>query len=251
MKGSGKIYFASDFHLGLKTGTSPIEREKEVTGWLKNIAGEADEIYLVGDIFDFWWEYKLVVPRGFTRFLGAISELTDKGIPVHFFTGNHDMWVKDYLAKECGMIIHTDPLTTSFNGKIFHIAHGEGLGSRNLPYKLLLKVFHNKILRRLYSSLHPSIGVGIGHRWSLSSRLGKGIRLEFLGEENEDLIRYAGSVSEREKIDHFIFGHRHLAMTYKMKEGSEICFLGDWIHHSSYAEWDGSALTLRTLDHKI
>ena len=251
MKGSGKIYFASDFHLGLKTGTSPLDREKEVAGWLKKIAGEADEIYLVGDIFDFWWEYKLVVPHGFTRFLGTIAELTDKGIPVHFFTGNHDMWVKDYLVKECGVIIHTTPLTTSFNGKLFHIAHGEGLGSRNFPYKCLLNIFHNKILRKLYSSLHPSIGVGIGHYWSLNSRLGKGIKLEFMGEENEDLIRYAEMILEKEKIDFFIFGHRHLAMTYKMKECSEICFLGDWINHSSYAEWDGSTLTLRTLDQSI
>ena len=245
MKGSGKIYFASDFHLGLKTGTSPLERERKVIGWLKQISSDADEIYLVGDIFDFWWEYNLVVPRGFTRFLGTISELTDKGIPVHFFTGNHDMWVKDYLANECGMIIHTSPLTETFDGKRFHIAHGEGLGSVNLPYKLLLKIFHNKTLRKLYSSLHPSIGVGIGHRWSLSSRLGKGKNLDFLGEKNEDLIRYADSIQEHEEIDYFIFGHRHMAMTYKMKDGSVICFLGDWIYHSSYAEWDGSALTLK------
>lgn len=248
MKGSGKIYFASDFHLGLKTGTSPLERERKVAGWLKQISADADEIYLVGDIFDFWWEYKLVVPRGFTRFLGTISELTDKGIPVHFFTGNHDMWVKDYLSDECGMIIHTSPLTTSFNGKIFHIAHGEGLGSRSLPYRILLKIFRNNPLRMLYSSLHPSIGIGIGHRWSLSSRLGKGIRLEFLGEENEDLIKYAGEVAGKDKVDYFIFGHRHLAMTHKLNEETEICFLGDWINHSSFAEWDGKSLTLKTLD---
>ena len=248
MKGSGKIYFASDFHLGLKTGTSPLERERKVTGWLKQISEEADEIYLVGDIFDFWWEYKLVVPRGFTRFLGTISELTDKGIPVHFFTGNHDMWVKDYLSDECGMIIHTSPLTTTFNGRRFHIAHGEGLGTTSLLYKILLKIFRNKPLRILYSSLHPSLGVGIGHRWSLSSRLGKGIRLEFLGEENEDLIKYAGSITEKEKIDYFIFGHRHLAMTYKLNEDCVICFLGDWINHSNFAEWDGNTLTLKTLD---
>lgn len=248
MKNSGKIFFAADFHLGLKTGTPPLDRERKVVGWLNDIAGEAKEIYLAGDIFDFWWEYKLVVPRGFTRFLGTVSELTDKGIPVHFFTGNHDMWVKDYLVKECGVIMHTTPLTATFNGKKFHIAHGEGLGSMSLLYKLLLKIFHNKPLQILYSSLHPLIGVGIGHRWSLSSRLGKGIRLEFMGEENEDLIKYAASIQEHEKIDYFIFGHRHLAMTYKMKEGAEIIFLGDWIKHSSYAEWDGSTLTLKTLD---
>ena len=251
MKTPGKIYFASDFHLGLKTGTPPLEREKKVVGWLNEISEDASGIYLVGDVFDFWWEYKLVVPRGFTRFLGTISALTDKGIPVHFFTGNHDMWVRDYLTGECGVIMHTSPLTTEFNGKRFHIAHGEGLGSKSLPYRILLKIFRNKPLRILYSSLHPSIGVGIGHRWSLSSRLGKGISLEYLGEEKEDLIRYAQSVASGEKIDYFIFGHRHLAMTYKMKEGSEIYFLGDWINHSSFAEWDGSRLILKSVGQSI
>jgi UDP-2,3-diacylglucosamine hydrolase len=245
---SDKIFFASDFHLGLNTGTNPLEREKRIVNWLDNIAHEAREIYLLGDIFDFWWEYKLVVPRGFTRFLGKIAAITDSGIPVHFFTGNHDMWVGDYLTKECGIEIHTEPLTTSFNGKIFHLAHGEGLGTKNFGYKILLCIFRNKPLRVLYSAMHPSIGVGIGHRWSLNSRLGKGISLEFLGEEKEDLIRYAGSVSAGEKIDYFIFGHRHLAMKYKMKDGGEIVFLGDWIKHSSYAEWDGINLNLKMFD---
>jgi UDP-2,3-diacylglucosamine hydrolase len=245
---SGKIFFASDFHLGLNTGTNPLDREKRIVNWLDKIAPEAKEIYLLGDIFDFWWEYKLVVPRGFTRFLGKTAAITDSGIPVHFFTGNHDMWVGDYLTKECGIEIHTGPLTTSFNGKIFHLAHGEGLGTKNFGYKILLCIFRNKPLRILYSAMHPSIGVGIGHRWSLNSRLGKGISLEFLGEENEDLIRYAGSVSAGEKIDYFIFGHRHMAMKYKIKDGGEIVFLGDWIKHGSYAEWDGNNLNLKMFD---
>jgi UDP-2,3-diacylglucosamine hydrolase len=242
-----KIYFASDFHLGLRAGPPPVEREKKVVGWLNSIAPDAEEIYLLGDIFDFWWEYKLVVPRGFTRFLGTVAEITDSGIPVHFFTGNHDMWVGDYLSSECGIIIHKTPYTTIFSGKKFHLAHGEGLGTRDLGYKILLSIFRNKPLRFMYSSLHPSIGVGIGHRWSLNSRLGKGITKEFLGEEEEDLIRYAKSVLENDEIDYFIFGHRHLAMTYKLKEGVEILFLGDWIKNGSYAEWDGNALTFKTL----
>jgi UDP-2,3-diacylglucosamine hydrolase len=245
---SGKIFFASDFHLGLNSGTPPLDREKKVVRWLDQIANEAAGIYLLGDIFDFWWEYKLVVPRGFTRFLGKIASITDSGIPVHFFTGNHDMWVGNYLSKECGIIVHTEPLTATFNGKKFHLAHGEGLGNNNLGYKILLKIFHNKTLRILYSAMHPSLGVGFGHRWSLSSRLGKGITMDFLGEEKEDLIKYACSVSANEKPDYFIFGHRHLALTYKMKQGGEIVFLGDWIKHSSYAEWDGSALVLKSLD---
>lgn len=248
MRETGKIYFASDFHLGLPAGTPPVEREKKVVSWLKSIVHDAKEIYLIGDIFDFWWEYKLVVPRGFTRFLGTASEITDSGIPVHFFTGNHDMWTGDYLSGECGMTIHTTPYTTEFNGKRFHLAHGEGLGTRNSGYKILLSIFRNKPLQVMYSALHPSIGIGIGHRWSLNSRLGKGITKEFLGEENEDLIRYARTVTENDKIDYFIFGHRHLAMTYALKAGTEILFLGDWIKNGSYAVWDGKTLNLKIVD---
>lgn len=248
MKDKSKIYFASDFHLGLKAGTAPLEREKRVVRWLNSVAADAREIYLLGDVFDFWWEYKLVVPRGFTRFLGTVAELTDSGIPVHFFTGNHDMWVGNYLAGECGLTIHTDPVTVSLGDKRFHLAHGEGLGTKDTGYKILLSVFRNKPLRVLYSALHPSLGVGIGHRWSHSSRLGKGISKEFMGEEKEDLIRYAKSVLKKEKIDYFIFGHRHLAMIYDLKEGAEIIFLGDWIKHSSYAEWDGTDLLYKEID---
>jgi len=245
---SGKIYFASDFHLGLPTGSSPLEREKKVVGWLNSVANDAAEIYLLGDIFDFWWEYKLVIPRGFTRFLGTLSSITDKGIPVHFFTGNHDMWAGNYLSDECGLIIHKSPLTTTFSGRKFHLAHGEGLGSKSKGYKILLSIFRNKPLQVMYSALHPSIGIGIGHSWSLHSRLGKGITKEFLGEDKEDLIRYAKSILETEKIDYFIFGHRHLAMRYNMNGGTEIIFLGDWIKNGSYAEWDGENLSFKVLE---
>jgi UDP-2,3-diacylglucosamine hydrolase len=245
---TGKIYFASDFHLGLSAGSPPLEREKRVVRWLNSIISDAKEIYLIGDIFDFWWEYKRVVPRGFTRFLGTISAITDSGIPVHFFTGNHDLWAGDYLSGECGMIVHKGPLTSVFNSKKFHLAHGEGLGTKDSGYKVLLSIFSNKPLQAMYSALHPSIGVGIGHRWSLNSRLGKGINRPFLGEEKEDLVRYAKSVLERDNIDFFIFGHRHLAMTYKMNNDSEIVFLGDWIGKGSYAEWDGANLRFNILN---
>lgn len=244
----GKIFFASDFHLGLKAGSPALDREKRVVAWLDKIAPQAREIYLLGDVFDFWWEYRLVVPRGFTRFLGTLSSMTDSGIRIHFFTGNHDMWISDYLSGECGLIIHTSPITTDFDGKKFHLAHGEGLGNSNFAYKILLKIFRNKPLRVLYSSLHPRIGVGIGHTWSLNSRLGKGISLDFSGEEKEDLLRYARQVTEKEKIDYFIFGHRHLAKQIKLKEGSEVIFLGDWIRNSNYAEWDGNNLIFNLSD---
>ena len=244
---TGKTYFSSDFHLGLATGSPPVDREKKVVKWLNSIAMDAKEIYLLGDIFDFWWEYKLVVPRGFTRFLGTVSSITDSGIPVHFFTGNHDMWVGDYLTGECGMIIHTAPFNTILDGKKFHLAHGEGLGTKSKGYKILLSIFRNKPLQAMYSALHPSIGIGIGHRWSLNSRLGKGITKEFLGEENEDLIRYARSILEDDEINYFIFGHRHLAMIYRLQPETEIVFLGDWIKNGSYAVWDGDALDFKKL----
>jgi UDP-2,3-diacylglucosamine hydrolase len=242
VKDTGKIFFASDFHLGLKAGSDPIDREKKVVGWLNMIAPEAKEIYLLGDIFDFWWEYKLVVPKGFTRFLGTVASLTDSGIPVHFFTGNHDMWMGRYFTDECGVETHTSPVTKLIDGKKFHLAHGEGLGTKNTGYKILLWIFRNKPLRIMYSALHPSIGVGIGHKWSLSSRLGKGITLGFMGEEKEDLLKYARSVLLNDNIDYFIFGHRHLGMTLKFDGGAEIVFLGDWVKDGSYAVWNGNDL---------
>ena len=248
MKKDKKIFFASDFHLGLKAGTDPIEREKKVVRWLKAVAPEAGSIYLIGDIFDFWWEYKLVVPRGFTRFLGVLSEMTDSGIPVHFFTGNHDMWISDYLSKECGLNLHTKPLTFDTDNKSFYLAHGEGLGSKDTGYRILLSIFRNKPLRVLYSALHPSIGIKLGHMWSLNSRLGKGIRREFKGEDHEALIIHAKSVLKEKQIDFFIFGHRHLALKYHLKEGSEIIFLGEWLSGSSYAVWDGEELILKNQD---
>jgi UDP-2,3-diacylglucosamine hydrolase len=241
----GKIYFASDFHLGLKAGPDPAGREKKVVRWLNSVAPDAREIYLLGDVFDFWWEYKLVVPRGFTRFLGTISNITDSGIPVHFFTGNHDMWVNGYLSGECGVIIHTEPETRNLDQRIFHLAHGEGLGSKNTGYHILLSIFRNKPLRVLYSAMHPLIGIGIGHKWSLNSRLGKGISLDFLGEDKEDLIRYSKKILKEDPIDYFIYGHRHLALSHKLNEGPEIIFLGDWVYNGSFAEWDGTQLVLR------
>jgi UDP-2,3-diacylglucosamine hydrolase len=244
VKEKGKIFFASDFHLGLKAGSDPAERERKAVQWLNTVAPEARAIFLLGDIFDFWWEYKLVVPRGFTRFLGTVSSITDSGIPVHFFTGNHDMWITDYLPGECGIIVHSAPETFDFDGRKFHLAHGEGLGSESRLYRTLLAIFRNRPLRFLYSIIHPRIGIAIGHAWSLNSRLGKGEKLEFLGEEKEDLIRYSKEVMNESKIDFFIYGHRHLAMKYALNGGSEILFLGDWISRGSYAVWDGSLLDL-------
>ena len=243
-----KIFFASDFHLGLPTGSDPMDREKKVVKWLNSVAQEAKAIFLLGDIFDFWWEYRFVVPKGFTRFLGTVASITDAGIPVHFFTGNHDMWMGEYLTRECGVIIHTDPFLTSFDGKNFYLAHGEGLGTKDVGYKILLTLFRSKTLRTLYSAIHPTIGMGIGHRWSLKSRLGKGISKEFMGVEKEDLFRHSREILRTQKIDYFIYGHRHLPMSVEVSNGSVITILGDWIKIGCYAEWDGKELLLKNTD---
>jgi UDP-2,3-diacylglucosamine hydrolase len=248
LKEENKIYFASDFHLGLPAGSNPLDREKRIVKWLNTIAPVAKEIYLLGDIFDFWFEYKLVVPKGFTRFLGTIASITDSGIPVHFFTGNHDMWVGKYLIDECGIIIHSVPLFATFNGKNFYLAHGEGLGSNDRGYRILLSIFKNRPVQVLFSTLHPAIGVGIGQKWSLNSRLGKGISLAFLGEDKEDLIRHSKNILENNLVDYFLYGHRHLAMTYKLQQGAEIFFLGDWFRKGHFVEWNGIELKLRTVD---
>jgi len=239
-----KTYFASDFHLGLKAGTDPAAREKKVVAWLNGIAPEANEIYLLGDVFDFWWEYGKVVPKGFTRFLGTISCLTDAGIKIYLFPGNHDMWIGDYLIKECGVEIFREPVIRNLDGKKFYLAHGEGLGSSDPWYKILLWLFRNKTIQRLYSGLHPAFGVSIGHRWSMSSRLGKGISLPFMGEEKEDLFRHSRTLLEKEDIDYFIYGHRHLPLIYNLPGGQVIVILGDWIESPGYAVWDGTELRL-------
>lgn len=238
-------YFASDFHLGLKAGTDPMERERRVVKWLADVSSTAKSIFLVGDLFDFWWEYKKVVPKGFTRFLGKISELTDSGIEIHFFTGNHDMWIGDYLEKECGMILHTGELRFELDGRRFCVAHGEGLGVNDRRYLALLWLFRNKTLRKIYSMLHPRFGIALAHRWSRNSRLSKSFSREFRGEENEPLVRYARETLQHDNIDFFIFGHRHLALDMPLSEQNRMIILGNWFNAPVYADWNGEEMTLR------
>ncbi|MFZ2351391.1 MAG: UDP-2,3-diacylglucosamine diphosphatase, partial [Bacteroidales bacterium] len=190
-----KAYFASDFHLGLAAGTDPRECEQRVTAWLDRVSKDAESVWLLGDVFDFWWEYKKVIPKGFTRFLGRLASLTDSGIKVHVFTGNHDMWMKGYLAEECGVTVHYEPLVTTIGGELFYLAHGEGLGSRRIRERLLFSLFRNRIASILFSALHPRWGVAIGHAWSKNRRLARHISPPFMGEEKEDLVRHTRSVA--------------------------------------------------------
>lgn len=240
-----RTYFASDFHLGLTADTDPHEREARVITWLEEASHDAQAFYLLGDIFDFWWEYSKVIPKGFTRFLGTLSSLTDRGIEVHVFTGNHDMWMKSYLADECGVTIHHEPLETEIGGELFYLAHGEGLGSKSLGNKLLFAFFRNRVARFLFSALHPSVGIALGNAWSKSSRLAKHVSLPFLGEDREDLIRFTRKVaSDGCRARYYIYGHRHLPLTFD-EEGRRMIILGDWFScRVSYAVYDGKELAL-------
>lgn len=240
-----KIYFASDFHLGAPDRKESLVREKKIVQWLENARIDAEEIYLVGDIFDFWFEYKTVVPRGYTRLLGKISEITDSGIPVHVFTGNHDMWIFDYLPQECGVTLHREPIVREWNGKKIMIGHGDGLGPGDQGYKFIKKVFANRVCQWLFARLHPNFGIWLATSLSGYSRTTTGDKdRKFLGEENEWLIVYCKEVLRKSHFDYFIFGHRHLPLDFKLNENSRYINLGEWLHSESYAVWDGHEFKL-------
>lgn len=240
------IYFASDFHLGAPNYVESLVREKRIVKWLDEISIDAKEIYLVGDIFDFWFEYKHAIPKGFVRLQGKIAELTDKGIDIFVFRGNHDMWIFDYLPKELGVKMVVGNLIKTFNGKKFLIGHGDGLGPGDHGYKIIKKVFANKLCQWAFARLHPNFGMGIANYWSHKSRkINAGYDEKFLGEENEWLAIFAKDYLNKEHIDYFIFGHRHLPLEIKLNEKSTYINLGEWINYNSYAVFDGEKLSLR------
>lgn len=240
-----KAYFISDLHLGLHPTEKSREREKIVVQWLDEIKIDASHLFLVGDIFDYWFEFHKVVPRGFVRFLGKLAELSDAGIEIHYFTGNHDVWVFDYLPKEIGLILHRNPLEIEILGKKFYIAHGDGLGPGDKLYLMLKWVFTNRVLQWLFSRLHPNFSVGLGHAWSRKSRLSKGIYAEFKGREKEWLVLYAENMTKHEHYFAYIFGHRHIAMDFRLSDNAQFICLGDWIVNFTYAVFDGESLELK------
>ncbi len=239
-----KIYFASDFHLGAPNEESSLKREKLLVKWLEEIRSDAAEIYLVGDLFDFWFEYDTAVPRGFTRFLGKLAELSDAGIPIHVFTGNHDMWMFGYLEKELNITLHREPIIREYSAKKFLIGHGDGLGPGDHGFKVIKKVFANKISQWMFAKLHPDWGIKLATYWSGTSRASNNDEV-FLGDENEWLFQYAKERLETEPIDYFIFGHRHLPLDLKVGNNSRYINLGDWNSHNTYAEFDGEKLELK------
>lgn len=240
-----KIYFASDQHLGVPDYDKSLIRERHFIKWLEMAEKDAAEIFLVGDLFDFWFEYKTAVPKGFVRVLGKIANLTDKGIPVTFFTGNHDMWAFDYLEKECGVKIYRKPIKRTYNDKIFFIGHGDGLGPGDYGYKFIKKVFANKLCQWAFARLHPNLGIGLANYFSKSSRAQNATSdKQFLGEENEWLAIFAKEVLQDEHIDFFVFGHRHFPMDLTISKSSRYINLGDWVTDFTYGVFDGQNLSL-------
>jgi UDP-2,3-diacylglucosamine hydrolase len=241
-----KIYFASDAHFGLSGPADSLPRERAFSRWLETIRKDAGEIYLLGDIFDFWFEYKYVVPRGYTRILGKLAEITDSGIPVHFFTGNHDIWTFDYLSRETGMTIHRVAYETEIYGKKFYLAHGDGLEEKDRGYKILKSIFTNPLLQWMFARLHPNFAMWFGHKWSHSSRFSKELISPFKGEENEAHIIFANRVLEKQHFDYFVFGHRHIPVDVPLKNGSSRYInLGDWLWHFTYGVFDGEKMEVR------
>ena len=240
------VYFASDFHLGVPSYEKSLEREKLLVKWLDEIAPKAEAIYLVGDLFDFWFEYKQAIPRGFARIQGKIAELTDRGIPVHVFTGNHDMWIFDYLPKELGVKLHRKSIQVTHSGKQFFIGHGDGLGPGDYGYKFIKKVFNSKLCQWLFARIHPNTGIGIANFWSRRSRKATGDDdATFLGDEQEWLVIYSKEILQTTHYDYFIFGHRHLPLNIALNDQATYINLGDWIKYFTYAEFDGETLQLK------
>ncbi|WP_437921027.1 UDP-2,3-diacylglucosamine diphosphatase [Sphingobacterium sp. LRF_L2] len=244
-----KIYFASDFHLGVFPKATSRERERRIISWLDEIKKDAKELYLVGDVFDFWFEYNTVVPRGFIRFLGKLAELADLGIKLTFFKGNHDMWMFGYLKEELGATIIDNELVLTLSEKRFFIHHGDGLGPGDRKYKFLKKFFRSALCQWLFARLHPNLGIGIAQRWSQHSRASNNEEERFLGEDREWLIHYAKEQLQHTHYDYFIFGHRHVPYDITLGEHSRIVNLGEWINHFTYAVWDGEQLALKTWTH--
>lgn len=236
-----KIYFASDLHLGAPYIADPKQHEKRFVDWLTHIQPNAKELFLLGDIFDFWWEYKRVVPRGFVRMLGKLAEMTDNGIPVHFFIGNHDIWLKDYLQKEIGMIIHKKPTTFERNGLTFFLAHGDGLNDTSMGFKVVRSAFHSRFLQKMFETfVHPDLAVKIGQAWSNSSRKSHDEKhtATYLGEDKEHLVQFSKNHLKENDINFYIFGHRHIALDLMITKSARVIILGDWITHFSYGVLD-------------
>ncbi|WP_115816391.1 UDP-2,3-diacylglucosamine diphosphatase [Winogradskyella eximia] len=242
-----KIYFASDNHLGAPTNEASRPREKKFVAWLDDIKHDAAAIFLMGDLFDFWFEYKTVVPKGFTRTLGKLAEIADSGIPIHYFVGNHDLWMNGYFEEELGIPVYHKPEEFTFNDTSVFIGHGDGLGPGDKGYKRMKKVFTSPFFQWLFKWMHPDIGVKIGQYMSVKNKMISGDDdAKFLGEENEWLAVYCKRKLEDKHRDYFVFGHRHLPLEIDLNEKSKYINLGDWIQYYTYGVFDGETFELKT-----
>jgi len=239
-----KIYFLSDAHLGYPTYEESLVREKKIVRWLDEVSKDADEIWLLGDIFEFWFEWKRVVPKGFLRILGKICQLTDQGIPIHFYTGNHDLWVFDYLHRETGMILHRQPVSKEYNGKKFYIAHGDGLGDYDKKYNAMKFFFTSRFFQKVLSFLHPNFTMKVAHAWAGSSKYNKA-GAAYFGDNKEWLMLYSKEILKTQHFDYFVYGHRHLMFDKPLSENSRCINLGEWINLFTYAVFDGKELYLK------
>ncbi|MFT6869778.1 MAG: UDP-2,3-diacylglucosamine hydrolase [Paraglaciecola sp.] len=241
-----KIYFASDLHLGAPTAAASFPREKKFVTWLDEIKKDAEAIFLLGDLFDFWFEYKTVVPKGFVRTLGKLAEIRDSGIPIYFFVGNHDLWMNDYFETELNIPVFHKPEVFNINNKIFLIGHGDGLGPEDKSYKRMKKVFTFPLFKWMFRWLHPDLGVKLGQYMSVKNKLISGDEdAKYLGEENEWLVKYCKRKLSETHYDYFVFGHRHLPLEIKLKENSVYMNLGDWIQYFTYGVLDEGNFLLK------
>ncbi len=246
-----KVYFASDNHLGAPSFKDSLPREKKFVAWLDSIKSDAGAIFLMGDLFDFWFEYKTVVPKGFTRTLGKLAELSDSGISITYFVGNHDLWMNGYFEEELNIPVHHKPQQYNINGTTFFVGHGDGLGPADKGFKRMKKVFTNKFCQWLFRWLHPDLGVRLAQHLSVNNKIISGdADAKFLGEDNEWLVQYCKRKLETRHYDHFIFGHRHLPMEIDLNGKSRYTNLGDWITYFTYAVFDGKKLKLNELRDK-
>lgn len=243
-----RAYFASDFHLGTPTPEASRQRELAVVTWLTTIQADAEVIFLVGDVFDFWFEYKRTIPKGFIRLQGKLAQLTDAGTRIILFTGNHDMWMHDYFTEEMGIPVYREPRRYDIGSKRFLIGHGDGLGPGDFVYKRLKTVFESRLARQLFRWLHPDVGIKLAHAWSRRSRISNETKDEehFLGEEREWLMQYCLDVEARMHHDYYVFGHRHLPLDLNVSATSRYINLGEWVSAKTYAVFDGADMHLQT-----
>lgn len=243
-----KTYFISDLHLGasyLDNRTA----ERRVVRWLDSIKHDAARLFLMGDIFDYWFEYRHVVPRGYVRFLGKLASLADSGVEIHWFTGNHDIWIFDYLPSEIGIIVHRESTLMEIDGHKFFLAHGDDVGQRSRKFRFLQGLFRNKLAQRCYACIHPDFTIALAHRWSSSSRSSHSEESErYKGENEEPLVRFAKEYSLTHDVDYFIMGHRHILLDLMLSRRSRLVILGDWIKIFSYAVFDGEHLMVDIFD---